>query len=94
MQKVKRALTAIFLLLVAVLVFLFTIENRQLVQLSVMGKSSPSLPLALFVLLVFVFGLVTGFSINALRNKGLERKCRKQRRELEKLREQPPAAQA
>ncbi len=89
MQKIKRAITALFLLLVAVLVFFFTIENRQLVHLSVMGKTSPNLPLALFVLLVFILGLVVGFIINMLRNKGLERKCRKQARELDKLRQQP-----
>lgn len=93
MQKIKRAVTAALLLLVAVLVFFFTIENRQLVQLSVMGKASPNLPLALFILLVFVLGLVVGFAINVLRNKGLERRCRKQAKELEKLQQQQKPGQ-
>lgn len=93
MQKIKRAVTAALLLLVAVLVFFFTIENRQLVQLSVMGKTSPNLPLALFILLVFVLGLVVGFAINVLRNKGLERRCRKQAKELEKLQQQQKPGQ-
>ena len=93
MQKIKRAITAAFLLLVAVLVFLFTIENRQLVQLSVMGKTSPNLPLALFILVVFVAGLVVGFAINVLRNKGLERRCRKQAKELDKLQQQQKPGQ-
>lgn len=85
MQKIKRAIVFVFLLAVAIGVLLFTVENRQLVHLSLMGKVTPELPLALFVLVVFVLGLIVGFAINWLRSKGLERKCRKQAKQLDKL---------
>ncbi|MCK9238248.1 MAG: lipopolysaccharide assembly protein LapA domain-containing protein [Thiopseudomonas sp.] len=86
MQKIKRAIVFVFLLAVALVVLLFTMENRQLVHLSLMGKETPDLPLALFVLVVFVVGLIVGFAINWLRSKGLEHKFRKQAKQLDKLR--------
>lgn len=86
MQKIKRLVIFVFMLAVALLVLFFTMENRQAVELSFLGKTTPSLPLALFILLVFVAGLVVGFTFNWLRSKGLEFKCRKQARELEKFR--------
>lgn len=93
MQKIKRAIVFVFLLAVALVVLLFTMENRQLVHLSLMGKQTPNLPLALFVLVVFVLGLIVGFAINWLRSKGLERKCRKQAKQIDKLKLEQKSSQ-
>lgn len=88
MRKVKRIVLWAFLLIVALSVLLFTIENRQVIELTFLGWSTPSLPLALFVLLVFIAGLIVGYGINWLRSKGLEIKCRQQAKQLEKIKAQ------
>lgn len=93
MQKIKRAIVFVFLLAVALVVLLFTMENRQLVHLSLMGKETPDLPLALFVLVVFVVGLIVGFAINWLRSKGLEYKCRKQAKQIDRLKSEQKSTQ-
>ena len=87
MHKLKRTIIFVFLFAVALLVLLFTMDNRQAVSLKLMGQATPELPLALFVLVVFVLGMVVGFAINWWRNKCLEVRCRKQAKQIEQLKE-------
>lgn len=58
MQKIRRLLVALLCLLVGAVVLLFTLENRQSIELEFLSHVSPSMPLAVAVLLAFVLGAV------------------------------------
>ncbi len=56
MQKIKRVLVALLCLVLALVVFLFTLENRQGVELGFLGHGSPQMPLAVAIMLAFILG--------------------------------------
>lgn len=85
MQKLKRAITLLFALVLVVLVMVFTIENRQAVELTMFGKTAPSVPVALYVVIAFIVGLVIGPVLGWWRLQRLQRQCRKQRKQIEAL---------
>ncbi|PVZ32920.1 LapA family protein [Pseudomonas sp. CC120222-01a] len=60
MRNLKRALAALFVLLLAALVLFFVLENQQAVALVLFGWSAPAMPVAVPVLAALVVGLAVG----------------------------------
>lgn len=60
MRNLKRALAALFVLLLAAVVLFFVLENQQAVSLLLFGWSSPALPVAVPVLAALLVGLAVG----------------------------------
>ncbi|QXH37101.1 lipopolysaccharide assembly protein LapA domain-containing protein [Pseudomonas muyukensis] len=60
MRNLKRALAALFVLVLAALVLFFVLENQQAVSLVMFGWSAPAVPVAVLVLVALVVGLVIG----------------------------------
>ncbi|QVM92784.1 LapA family protein [Pseudomonas entomophila] len=60
MRNLKRALVALFVLLLAMLVLFFVLENQQSVSLMIFGWATPALPIAVLILAALVVGLVVG----------------------------------
>ncbi|WP_236247904.1 lipopolysaccharide assembly protein LapA domain-containing protein [Pseudomonas mosselii] len=65
MRNLKRALAALFVLLLAAVVLLFVLENQQAVSLVLLGWSAPSVPVAVLVLVALVIGLAVGPMLGA-----------------------------
>lgn len=60
MRNLKRALAALFVLLLAAVVLFFVLENQQGVSLVLFGWSAPAMPVAVLMLLALVLGLAIG----------------------------------
>jgi len=60
MRNLKRALVALFVLLLAAVVLFFVLENQQAVSLVMLGWSAPAVPVAVLVLAALVLGLAIG----------------------------------
>jgi uncharacterized integral membrane protein len=60
MRNLKRALAAVFVLLLAAVVLFFVLENQQSVSLSLFGWAAPAMPVAVLVLAALVIGLAVG----------------------------------
>lgn len=60
MRNLKRALAALFVLLLAAVVLFFVLENQQVVSLVLFGWSAPATPVAVPVLAALVVGLAVG----------------------------------
>ena len=60
MKIIKRVLLGAVALMVGLLIIIFILENRQPVALALFGQSSAMLPLASFMVLSFLAGLVVG----------------------------------
>ncbi len=60
MKIIKRVLLGAVALMVGLLIIIFILENRQPVVLALFGQSSAMLPLASFMVLSFLAGLVVG----------------------------------
>ncbi|MGE6821307.1 lipopolysaccharide assembly protein LapA domain-containing protein [Pseudomonas soli] len=65
MRNLKRALAALFVLLLAAVVLFFVLENQQGVSLVLFGWSAPAVPVAVVVLAALVMGLVVGSLLGA-----------------------------
>ncbi|WP_248919144.1 lipopolysaccharide assembly protein LapA domain-containing protein [Pseudomonas entomophila] len=76
MRNLKRALVALFMLLLAAAVLFFVLENQQAVSLVMFGWSAPAMPVALLVLAALLVGLAVGPLLGAY---GLMRGRRKAR---------------
>ncbi|CAI8752677.1 DUF1049 domain-containing protein [Pseudomonas soli] len=76
MRNLKRAFTALFVLLLAAVVLFFVLENQQAVSLVMFGWSSPAMPVAVLVLMALIVGLVIG---PVLGSYGLMRSKRRSR---------------
>ncbi|NIE73943.1 LapA family protein [Pantoea sp. Ap-967] len=74
MRNLKRALAALFVLLLAAVVLFFVLENQQPVALMLFGWSAPELPVAVPVLCALVLGLAVGPLLGAY---GVQRSKRK-----------------
>ena len=74
MRNLKRALAAIFVLLLAAVVLFFVLENQQPVALVLFGWAAPELPMAVLVLAALVIGLAIGPLLGAY---GVQRSKRK-----------------
>ena len=60
MRNLKRALAALFVLLLAAVVLFFVLENQQGVSLVLFGWSAPAMPVAVLMLIALVLGLAIG----------------------------------
>lgn len=60
MRTFKRMVLLVFFMALVALVLLFLLENQQPVALNMFGWTLPALPVALFVILAFVVGLIIG----------------------------------
>lgn len=66
MRSLRRALLAFFILALIVLVLLFFLENQQAVSLILFGWTSPSIPIALLILIALLVGLLVGPVLSAI----------------------------
>lgn len=60
MRNLKRALLALFVLLLAAVVLFFVLENQQTVSLVLFGWTAPAVPVAVLVIAALVLGLAVG----------------------------------
>lgn len=60
MHNLKRAVLALFVLLLAAVVLFFVLENQQTVALVLFGWAAPAVPVAVVVLAALVVGLAVG----------------------------------
>lgn len=60
MRNLKRALAALFVLALALLVLFFVLENQQTVALVLFGWSAPEMPVAVPVVAALLVGLAIG----------------------------------
>ncbi|MHA7115268.1 lipopolysaccharide assembly protein LapA domain-containing protein [Pseudomonas promysalinigenes] len=74
MRNLKRALAALFVLLLAAVVLFFVLENQQPVALLLFGWAAPEMPVAVPVLAALVVGLAVGPLLGAY---GVQRSKRK-----------------
>lgn len=74
MRNLKRALAAVFVLLLAAVVLFFVLENQQTVSLVLFGWAAPAMPVAVLVLAALVIGLAVGPLLGAY---GVQRSKRK-----------------
>lgn len=74
MRNLKRALAALFVLLLAAVVLFFVLENQQPVALVLFCWAAPEMPVAVPVLAALVVGLAVGPLLGAY---GVQRSKRK-----------------
>ncbi len=60
MRRVKRVVLVLTVLLAALVVLAFVLENQQEVALSFLGWSTAQMPVAVFVVVGFVVGMLIG----------------------------------
>lgn len=60
MHRFKRVALAVFVLLLILIVVAFTLENREPASLVFLGWSSAQMPIAAYVLLALLIGMVVG----------------------------------
>ncbi|MDH0646277.1 lipopolysaccharide assembly protein LapA domain-containing protein [Pseudomonas sp. GD03858] len=60
MRNLKRAVVALFVLLLAAVVLFFVLENQQAVSLMMFGWTAPAIPVAVLVLAALLVGLAIG----------------------------------
>ncbi|QCI11291.1 DUF1049 domain-containing protein [Pseudomonas putida] len=81
MRNLKRALAALFVLLLAAVVLFFVLENQQSVALVLFGWSAPAVPVAVLVLAALVVGLAVGPLLGAYAFMRSKRKLRRSARQ-------------
>jgi uncharacterized integral membrane protein len=60
MRNFKRIALVVLVLLMALAIVFFVLENHQPVELLFLGWSAPQLPVSVFVLLAFLAGMAIG----------------------------------
>ncbi|MFT0867447.1 DUF1049 domain-containing protein [Pseudomonas sp. CAM1A] len=60
MRNLKRALVALFVLLLSAVVLFFVLENQGDVSLVLFGWVAPAMPVAVLVLTALIVGLAVG----------------------------------
>ncbi|WP_028620529.1 lipopolysaccharide assembly protein LapA domain-containing protein [Pseudomonas sp. Ant30-3] len=60
MHKFKRVALAVFVLFLILMVVAFTLENRQPASLVFLGWSTVQMPIAAYVILALLVGMVVG----------------------------------
>ena len=81
MRNLKRALAAVFVLLLAAVVLFFVLENQQTVALVLFGWAAPEMPVAVLVLAALVIGLAVGPLLGAYGVQRSKRKIRESARQ-------------
>lgn len=88
MKIIKRLLLGMAALLVGLLIVIFILENRQPVSLALFGQSTAALPLASFIVLSFLVGLLVGPLLGSLGLARLRLRLRDTQREMSACRRQ------
>lgn len=60
MRNLKRVLLGVFMLVLVMVILTFTLENQQSTSLIFLGWSSAQMPVAAYMLLAFLIGMVIG----------------------------------
>ena len=60
MRNLKRILLGVFILLLALVILAFVLENQQSVSLLFLGLSGPQLPVSLVVVFALLIGMLIG----------------------------------
>ncbi|CRM43765.1 lipopolysaccharide assembly protein LapA domain-containing protein [Pseudomonas sp. 58 R 12] len=60
MHWVKRVVTVLITLVIALMVLVFVLENQQEVSLSFLGVGTGQMPLSVFVVVALVVGMLVG----------------------------------
>lgn len=60
MRGVKRVTLVLIVLIVALAILAFVLENQQDVALAFLGWSTPELPVSVFVTLALIVGMLVG----------------------------------
>lgn len=60
MRGVKRVALVLIVLIVALAILAFVLENQQDVALAFLGWSTPELPVSVFVALALIVGMLVG----------------------------------
>lgn len=60
MRGVKRVALVLIVLIVALVILAFVLENQQGVALAFLGWSTPELPVSVFVTLALIVGMLVG----------------------------------
>ncbi|MDD0988415.1 lipopolysaccharide assembly protein LapA domain-containing protein [Pseudomonas shahriarae] len=60
MRGVKRVALVLIVLIVALAILAFVLENQQDVALAFLGWSTPELPVSVFVTLALIVGMLVG----------------------------------
>lgn len=60
MRNLRRVVLAVFVLLLALVILAFVLENQQSVSLLFLGWSGPQVPVSLAVLSALLFGMLIG----------------------------------
>lgn len=60
MRGIKRIVAVLTVLLIALMVLAFILENQQKATLSVLGWSTSQMPVSVFVVLALIVGLLAG----------------------------------
>lgn len=66
MLRFKRVLLAVFVLLLALVVVAFVLENQQAASLSFLGWTTAEYPVSVFVTLALIAGLAVGPALSLL----------------------------
>ncbi|WP_448652355.1 LapA family protein [Pseudomonas fluorescens] len=74
MRGIKRVLLVLVALLVALAVLAFVLENQQGVALSFLGWTTAQLPVAVFVTLALIAGMLIGPLLGVLVSRKARRK--------------------
>lgn len=81
MRTLKRALGALFILLLVVVVVLFVLENQAAVTLSLFGWAAPAVPAAVLMLAALIVGLAVGPLLGVFAVQRSKRRIRASARE-------------
>ncbi|WP_085710815.1 MULTISPECIES: lipopolysaccharide assembly protein LapA domain-containing protein [unclassified Pseudomonas] len=60
MHSLKRAVFCVFILLLALVMLAFVLENQQSISLMFLGWAGPQLPVSLVIVLALLFGMLVG----------------------------------
>ncbi|MBD7978174.1 lipopolysaccharide assembly protein LapA domain-containing protein [Serpens gallinarum] len=82
MNIIRRILVGVAALLAGLFIVIFILENRQLVALTLFGQSTAMLPLATFLVLSFLAGLLVGPLLSSIGLARLRMRLRNTRREM------------
>lgn len=74
MRGVKRVALVLIVLIVALAILAFVLENQQDVALAFLGWSTPELPVSVFVTLALIVGMLVGPVLSLLIRRQKHRK--------------------
>lgn len=69
MRGVKRVVLVLIVLVVALAIVIFALENQQDVVLTFLGMSTPHAPVSVFVTLALIVGMLIGPALGLLARK-------------------------